>query len=58
MPVTAPMPHTTGRLLVDNPDMAEILADVTLSETSLGLIRLYPDYNTANVHQFEYLMRL
>jgi hypothetical protein len=35
--------------------MAELLAVVTLSETSLGSVRLYPVYSTAKVRQSEYL---
>jgi hypothetical protein len=35
--VTAPTPHTTGRLLAVSPDMAKFLAVVTLCEASLGL---------------------
>jgi hypothetical protein len=56
--VTTPTPHTTGRLLAVSPDMAELLAAVTLRETSLGSVHLYPDCNIAKGHQFEYLMGL
>jgi hypothetical protein len=47
--VTASTPHTTGRLLAVNSDMAELLAVVTLRETSLGFVRLYPDRNMARL---------
>jgi hypothetical protein len=53
-----PKPHTTGKLLAVNPDMAELLAVVTLRDTSLGFVRLYPDCNMAKAFQFGYLMRL
>jgi hypothetical protein len=56
--VTAPAPHTTGRLLAVSPDMAELLAVVTLRETSLGFMRLCPDCSMAKARQFEYLMGL
>jgi hypothetical protein len=36
MQVTAPTPHTMGRLFAVIPGMAELLAAVTLPETSLG----------------------
>jgi hypothetical protein len=38
--------------------MAELLAVVTLRDTSLGFVRLYPDSNMAKAHQFEYLIGL
>jgi hypothetical protein len=38
--------------------MAELLAVVTLRETTLGFICLYPDGNMTKAHQFEYLMGL
>ncbi|PNF35561.1 hypothetical protein B7P43_G03721 [Cryptotermes secundus] len=56
--VTAPTPHTTGRLLAVGPDMAELLAVVTLRETSLGCVRLFPDCSMAKDRQFEHLMGL
>jgi hypothetical protein len=52
--VTAPTPHTTGRWLTVSPYMAEMLAVVTLRETSLGCVRLYPDCNMAKTRHFEY----
>jgi hypothetical protein len=42
-----------GRLLAVNPDMAELLAVVTLRETNLGFAHLYPDCNNAKAPQFE-----
>jgi hypothetical protein len=56
--VTAPTPHTAGRLLAVGQDMAELLAAVTLRETSLGFVRLHPDCNMAKARQFDYLMGL
>jgi hypothetical protein len=56
--MTAPTPHTTEMLLAVVPDTAELLAVVTLHETSLGFVCLYPDRNMAKAHQFEYLMTL
>jgi hypothetical protein len=45
--VTVPTPLITGRLLAISPDMANFLAVVTLCETSLGFVYLYPDCNMA-----------
>jgi hypothetical protein len=56
--VTAPRPHTTGRMLAVRKDMAEFLAVVTMRETSLSFVHLYPDCNVAKACHFEYLMRL
>jgi hypothetical protein len=56
--VTAPAPHTSGRLRAVSPDMAEFLAVVTLRETSLSLVRLYRDSNMAKACQFEYILGL
>jgi hypothetical protein len=56
--MTTSTPHTKGRLLEVNPDIAQFLAVVTLCETSMGFVRLYPDFNMATAGQFEYLMRL
>jgi hypothetical protein len=52
--------HTTynGRLLTVVPDMAEILAVVTLRDASLGFVLLYPDCSMAKARQFEYLVGL
>jgi hypothetical protein len=52
--------HSTynGRLLVVNPDMADLLAVVTLRETSLGFVSLYPDCNLAKARHFECLLGL
>jgi hypothetical protein len=36
--------------------MAEFLGAVTLHETSLGFVRLNPDYSIAKARQVEYLM--
>jgi hypothetical protein len=47
-----------GRLFAAGPDMAELLAVVTMRETSLVFVHLYPDYNMAKACQFEYLMGL
>jgi hypothetical protein len=52
--VTAPTPHTKGRLLAVSPDMAELLTVVTLRESSLGFVRICPDRSMAKAHQFEY----
>jgi hypothetical protein len=52
--VTAPTPHTKGRLLAVSPDMAELLTVLTLRESSLGFVRLCPDGSMAKAHQFEY----
>jgi hypothetical protein len=38
--------------------MAEFLAVVKLRETSLVIVRLYPDCNMAEACQFEYLLEL
>jgi hypothetical protein len=38
--MTAPSPHTTGRLPAVSPDMVEFLAVVTLHDTNLGFVRL------------------
>jgi hypothetical protein len=46
-----------GMSLAVSPDMAEFLALLTLRETSLGFVRLYPDCNMAEADQFEYLVR-
>jgi hypothetical protein len=56
--VTVPTAHTMVRLLAVTPDMAKLLAIVTLRETDLGLVRIYPDCNMAKPRQFEYLMGL
>jgi hypothetical protein len=56
--VTAPTPHTAGRLLAVSPRMAELLAVVTLRETSVGFVRLYPDCSVAEASEFEYLVGL
>jgi hypothetical protein len=53
-----PSPHhiQRGGPLAVSPDMAELLAAVTLRETSLGFVRLHPDCNMAKAPQCEYLM--
>jgi hypothetical protein len=56
--VTAPEPHRTGSLLAVSPDMAEFLAVITLRETSLSFVSIYPDYNMAKACQFEYHLGL
>jgi hypothetical protein len=56
--VTAATPHTTRRLLAVRQNMAELLAVLTLHETSLGFVRLYPDLNIAKSRQFEYVIGL
>jgi hypothetical protein len=43
-----------GRLLAVVPDIVELLALVTLLETSMGYVHLYPDPNIAKACQFEY----
>jgi hypothetical protein len=53
-----PTPHKKRWLLVVSPDMAEVLAVVTLRETSLDFVRLYPDCNMAKTPQLQYLMGL
>jgi hypothetical protein len=45
-----------GRLLAVRPDGVELLAVVTLRETSLGLVSLFPDCNIVTARQCEYLM--
>jgi hypothetical protein len=45
--VTSPASHSTGRLLAFNPDMAKFLSVVTLPETSINFVYLYPDCNIA-----------
>jgi hypothetical protein len=55
---TAPTPHTTGKLLAVSPDITELLAVVTLRETSMGFVRLYLECNPAKATHFEYLMGL
>jgi hypothetical protein len=52
--MTAPTPHTMGRLVAVSPDLVELLAVVTLCETSLGFIHLYPGCNMAKAHQVKY----
>jgi hypothetical protein len=54
--VTALTPHTTRRLFAVSPDMAELLTVVTLHETVLSFVYVYPDYNMAKAHQSDYLM--
>jgi hypothetical protein len=56
--VTAPTTYIMGRLLAVSPDMAELLAVVTLRETSLDSVCLYPDCNMAKACLLEYLMDL
>jgi hypothetical protein len=56
--MTAPTPHTKESLLEVSPDIAELLAVVTLCETSLDFVRLYTVCNMAKACQFEYLMGL
>jgi hypothetical protein len=46
------------RLLAVSPDMAELLAVVTLHETNLGFVHIYIDCNMVKAPQFEYLMGL
>jgi hypothetical protein len=58
MHVTVPTPLATGRLLAVSPDMAQLMVVVTLRDTSLGFVRLYPDSNTARARQFQFLMGL
>jgi hypothetical protein len=53
--VTAPTPHTTGRLLAINPNVADLLAVATLRETSLSFIRHYPVCSMGKARQFEVL---
>jgi hypothetical protein len=43
--------HKTGRLLAVSPDMAELPAVVTLRESNLSFVRLYPDCNMATANQ-------
>jgi hypothetical protein len=38
--------------------MAEFLAAVSLRETNLGFLRLYPGYRMVTARQFEYLVGL
>jgi hypothetical protein len=47
--VTAPTPHTAGRLLAVDPDMAELLAFITLHETILGFVCLCLDCDMARL---------
>jgi hypothetical protein len=56
--VTASTPQTTGRLLAVRPDIAKFLTVITLCETSLSFVHLYPDCNMAKTHQFKYLLAL
>jgi hypothetical protein len=53
--VDAPAPHTTERLLAVSPDLVELLAIVTLRESSLGSLCHYPNFNMEETRQFEYL---
>jgi hypothetical protein len=52
--------HTTnsggGGLLAVCPDVAELLAVVTLRKSILGFVCLYPDSNVAEVVQLEQLL--
>ena len=42
-----PTPHTTGRLLAVSRDMAELLAILTVRESIMVFVRLYPDCSMA-----------
>jgi hypothetical protein len=56
--ITTTSPYTTGGLLTVGPGIAMLLALVTLHETTLSSLRLYPDYNIAKACQPEYLLGL
>jgi hypothetical protein len=57
--VIAPAPHTyKRRVLPVSPDVAKFLAVVTLHETSLSFVRLYPDCSIAKTCHSEYLLGL
>jgi hypothetical protein len=58
VPVTAPTPHTTWRLLAVCPDMAEFLAVVTLREASLGSVGLYFDCNITKTSDLKDILGL
>jgi hypothetical protein len=53
MDVAASKPYTTGGLFAVGPDVAEILAVVTLSLTSLSLVCLNFDDDMVYGDQFE-----
>jgi hypothetical protein len=54
--VAATTPQTTGELLAVFPDVAELLAVVTLRKSILCFVRLYPDSNVAEVGQPEQVL--
>jgi hypothetical protein len=60
IPCAGDRPHTiyNGEVACSYPGMVELLAVLTLHETNLGFVRLYPDCNIAKARQFEYLMGL
>jgi hypothetical protein len=49
--VTASATQTTGRLLAICPDVAELLAVVSLGKSILGFINLHPESNVAEARQ-------
>jgi hypothetical protein len=56
--VTAPTPQTTWKLLAICPDMAELLAVVTLREARLGSVGLHFDCNIAKAFDLEDILGL
>jgi hypothetical protein len=58
MQVIALILHTTGRFLAVSTDMADFLAVVTVSKTSISFARIYLACNTTKACQFKYLLGL
>jgi hypothetical protein len=54
--LAASAPQTTRRLPTVSPDMAQLLAVMTLSKANLSPIRLHPDGNVAKARQMEDLL--
>jgi hypothetical protein len=55
--VATTVPHTARRLSTVSPDVAKLLAVMTLSKASLSPIRLHPDGNVAKARQMKYCLR-
>jgi hypothetical protein len=56
MQVSASTPQAARRLLAIGPDVAKLLAVVTLRKGVLGFVRLYLDGDVAEAGQFEYFL--
>jgi hypothetical protein len=56
--VSAPAPQTAEMLFAISPDVAELLATVTLGKSILGSIRLYADSSLVEAWQTENFLGL